>query len=59
MRELISREKMTAAVLYGKRDVRIEQIPIPRGIRQILVRIKTALTCGTDLKVLCQDFTCT
>src|SRR5688572_31718662 len=26
----VTREKMTAAVLYGKRDVRIEQIPIPR-----------------------------
>ncbi len=59
MRELINvtREKMTAAILYGKRDVRIEQIPIPRvGPGEILVRIKAALTCGTDLKVYRQGF---
>ncbi len=59
MRELINvtREKMTAAILYGKRDVRIEQIPIPRvGPGEVLVRIKAALTCGTDLKVYRQGF---
>jgi len=59
MRELIkvSREKMTAAVLYGKRDIRIEQIPVPRiGPGEVLVRIKAALTCGTDLKVYRQGF---
>jgi len=59
MRELIkvTREKMTAAVLYGKRDVRIEQIPVPRVERgEALVRIKAALTCGTDLKVYRQGF---
>jgi L-iditol 2-dehydrogenase len=59
MRELMkgSREKMTAAVLYGKRDVRIEQIPIPRvEPGEVLVRIKAALTCGTDLKVYRQGF---
>jgi L-iditol 2-dehydrogenase len=44
-------------VLYGKRDVRIEQIPIPRlGPGEVLVRIKAALTCGTDLKVYRQGF---
>lgn len=48
---------MTAAVLYGKCDVRIEQIPIPRvGPGEVLVRIKAALTCGTDLKVYRQGF---
>jgi L-iditol 2-dehydrogenase len=59
MRELIrvTRDKMNAAVLYGKRDVRIEQIPIPRvGPGEVLVRIKAALTCGTDLKVYRQGF---
>ena len=59
MRELIkvSREKMMAAVLYGKCDVRIEQIPIPRvEFGEVLVRIKAALTCGTDLKVYRQGF---
>jgi L-iditol 2-dehydrogenase len=53
----VSREKMTAAVLYGKQDVRIEQIPIPRvGPGEVLVRIRAALTCGTDLKVYRQGF---
>jgi L-iditol 2-dehydrogenase len=48
---------MTAAVLYGKQDVRIEQIPIPRvESGEVLVRIKAALTCGTDLKVYRQGF---
>ncbi|MBN1566249.1 MAG: zinc-binding dehydrogenase [Acidobacteria bacterium] len=48
---------MTAAVLYGKRDVRIEQIPVPRvEAGEVLVRIKAALTCGTDLKVYRQGF---
>lgn len=59
MRELIkiTRERMTAAVLYGKRDVRIEQIPIPRvGPGEVLLRIRAALTCGTDLKVYRQGF---
>ena len=59
MRELmkVTREKMTAAVLYGKRDVRIEQIPIPRvEAGEVLVRIRAALTCGTDLKVYRQGF---
>jgi L-iditol 2-dehydrogenase len=59
MRDLIkvSREKMTAAVLYGKQDVRMEQLPIPRpDAGEVLVRIKAALTCGTDLKVYRQGF---
>ncbi|MFH1573720.1 MAG: zinc-binding dehydrogenase [Acidobacteriota bacterium] len=59
MRELIkvTRERMTAAVLYGKRDVRIEQIPVPRvGPGEVLLRIRAALTCGTDLKVYRQGF---
>jgi L-iditol 2-dehydrogenase len=61
MKELMktSSEKktMTAAVLYGKSDVRIEQAPIPRiGKGEVLVRIKAALTCGTDLKTYRQGF---
>ena len=43
---------MTAAVLYGKEDVKIEQVAIPQlGPGDILVRVKAALTCGTDVKV--------
>ena len=44
--------KMTAAVLYGKEDIKIEKVPIPRvGDGEVLVKVQVALTCGTDLKV--------
>jgi L-iditol 2-dehydrogenase len=44
--------KMTAAVLYGKEDVKIERVPIPRvSDGEVLVKVQVALTCGTDLKV--------
>src|SRR5437764_461212 len=43
---------MTAAVLYGKEDVKIEKVPIPRVEQgEVLVKVQVALTCGTDLKV--------
>ena len=44
--------QMQAAVLYGKEDVRLETVPIPSiDAGEILVRVRTALTCGTDIKV--------
>src|SRR5580698_6705384 len=43
---------MTAAVLHGREDLRIEQVPMPQaGPGEIVVRVAAALTCGTDLKV--------
>ena len=43
---------MTAAVLYGKEDLRLEQVPVPHpGPGEIVVEVGAALTCGTDLKV--------
>ena len=43
---------MLAAVLYGKEDVRVERVPVPRvGPGEVRVRIGAALTCGTDVKV--------
>ncbi len=43
---------MTAAVLYGKEDIKIEKVPIPRlADGEVLVKVQVALTCGTDLKV--------
>lgn len=43
---------MQAAVLYGKEDVKVESVAIPRiGPHDVLVRVKAALTCGTDVKV--------
>lgn len=44
--------EMAAAVLYGKEDLRLEQVPVPRaGAGEVVVRVEAALTCGTDLKV--------
>jgi L-iditol 2-dehydrogenase len=43
---------MTAAVLYGKEDLRLERVAIPHaGAGELVVRVGAALTCGTDLKV--------
>jgi L-iditol 2-dehydrogenase len=43
---------MTAAVLYGREDMKIEQVDIPHiGEDEVLVKVEVALTCGTDLKV--------
>ncbi len=45
-------ERMTAAVLHGREDVRIEQVETPRARRgELILRVDAALTCGTDLKV--------
>src|SRR5258707_12169578 len=44
--------KMTAAVLYGSEDLRIEKIDVPAlAVDEVLVRVRLALTDGTDLKV--------
>lgn len=46
------RPKMKAAVLYGKEDVRVERVDVPRlGPGDVLLRTRVALTCGTDVKV--------
>jgi len=46
------KKQMLAAVLYGKEDVKIEQVAIPAiGPGDVLVQVKVALTCGTDVKV--------
>jgi L-iditol 2-dehydrogenase len=43
---------MLAAILYGKEQVQLERIPVPAiGPGDILVRVRSALTCGTDVKV--------
>ncbi len=43
---------MKAAVLYGKEDVRVEQVaPRPLQAGEVRIQIEAALTCGTDLKV--------
>ena len=43
--------KMKAQIFYGPGDVRYEDIDIPEiGNDEALVKIKSALTCGSDLK---------
>lgn len=43
---------MMAAVLYGKESLQIEPVAVPQiGPDDILVRVRAALTCGTDVKV--------
>lgn len=42
---------MNAAVFYAPLDVRFEQIEVPQpGPGELLVKVKAALTCGTDIK---------
>jgi L-iditol 2-dehydrogenase len=48
---------MMAAVLYGPESLRVERVAIPKpGAGDLLVRVKVALTCGTDLKVWRQGY---
>lgn len=44
--------QMMAAVLYGKEHLQVEPVAIPKiGEGDVLVRVRAALTCGTDVKV--------
>ncbi|MBM3762826.1 MAG: zinc-binding dehydrogenase [Acidobacteria bacterium] len=46
------KQEMLAAVLYGKEHVEIEKVEVPAlGEGDVLVRVRAALTCGTDVKV--------
>lgn len=43
---------MKAAMLYGVKDLRIEDVEVPRvDAGEVLVKVRTATTCGTDLKI--------
>ena len=41
---------MRAALLHGPDDLRIEEVPEPVG--EVVVSVRAATTCGTDLKML-------
>ncbi len=44
--------QMLAAVLYGKEHVEVESVAVPKiEPTDVLVRVRAALTCGTDVKV--------
>ncbi len=46
-------KRMKAAMLYGVEDLRIQNVAEPKIAQgEILVKIKAATTCGTDLKIL-------
>jgi len=43
---------MKAALLYGVRDLKVEDVAMPKLERgEVLVKVKAATTCGTDLKI--------
>ena len=43
---------MKAAMLYGVKDLRVEDVPVPKvGAGEVLVKVGAATTCGTDLKI--------
>src|SRR5436305_7206544 len=49
---VIVNNQMMAAVLYGKEHLQVEPVAVPTiDSGDILVRVKVALTCGTDVKV--------
>ena len=46
---------MQAAMLYGPSQIAVERLPIPTiGPGEVLVKVASATTCGTDLKVYLQ-----
>lgn len=48
---------MVAAVFYGPGDIRIETVPTPQaGPGDMLVRVKAAAVCGTDLRIFSSGF---
>ena len=43
---------MKAAMLYGVKDLRVEDVEVPKaGAGEVLVKVRAATTCGTDLKI--------
>lgn len=43
---------MKAALFYGPRQVRLEEVSVPNiGSDEVLVKVRAALTCGTDRKM--------
>lgn len=45
--------RMLAARLYGSNDLRVEELPVPSPrAGELLLRVRRALLCGTDLRML-------
>lgn len=48
----MAEDKMKGAMLYGVKDLRIENLEVPEvSAGEVLVKVKAATTCGTDLKI--------
>lgn len=44
---------MKAAVMYGVGDLRLEEVPVPViGDDEILLKVRAASVCGTDIRIL-------
>ena len=44
-------DTMRAAVFYGPKDLRMEERPVPEvGPTDVLMKVRAATTCGTDVK---------
>lgn len=44
---------MLAAKMYGKNDLRLEEVPVPHpGTGELLIKVKAAAVCGTDVRML-------
>lgn len=43
---------MKAALLYGKEDLRVQDIPVPEiHENEVLLKVKTTFVCGTDVRM--------
>ena len=43
---------MLAALLYGKEDLRVEEVPTPQiGSGEVLLEVRAAAVCGTDIRM--------
>jgi L-iditol 2-dehydrogenase len=43
---------MRAALLYGKEDLRVQEVPTPEvGPGEVLLRVRAAAVCGTDIRM--------
>ena len=43
---------MKAALLFGKEDLRVQDMPVPQvAAGELLLRVKAAAVCGTDIRM--------
>ena len=43
---------MKAARLYGKKDLRVEEVPVPEiNENEVLLKVKSTAVCGTDIRM--------